>query len=71
MSKRPTMTLEDVRRAVEAQNRQIAEAHDRASGAGLLPVTKAQLRQLAEASEPRISAGAPKAVLTEWSALRC
>jgi hypothetical protein len=71
MSKRPTMTLEDVRRAIEAQNEQLAEAHDKVSGARLLPVTKAQLRQLSEASEPRVAATSTRTALPEWSALRC
>lgn len=71
MSKRPTMTLEDVRRAIDAQNKQLAEARDKVSGARLLPVTKAQLRRLSEASEPRVAVTSPRTALTEWSALRC
>lgn len=70
MSKRP-MTLKDVRCAIDAQNKQLAEAHARASGVRLLPVTKVQLRRLSEASEPRVAASPTRAVLPEWSALRC
>lgn len=72
MNKRPTMTLKDVRRAVEAQNRKLAAASESAKTAGVrtLHVTTSQLRQLAEACEPRVPT-APNSVLTEWSALRC
>lgn len=72
MTKRPAMTLQDVRRAIEAQNRKLAAASEsaKASGVRSLPVTEVQLRQLAEASEPRVPPPS-NGVLTDWRALRC
>lgn len=71
--KKPTMTLKDVRSAIEAQDRQLAEAHEsvRASGVRILPVTSKRLRQLAEACDVTAPAVAPASALPQWSALRC
>jgi hypothetical protein len=73
MNRRPTMTLEDVRRAIEAQDKARAEAIERlrASGVRTLPVSPAQLYRFAEACEVKTPAAPPKTGLREWSALRC
>jgi len=70
MSERPTMSLAELRRRIEAQDEHLREARARASGTRLLPVTRAQLRALSEACEPRTAASSGT-VLREWSALRC